>query len=303
MDTPTPPQPSRLARIFLSPQEKRPRAGWRLLAQFLLLVLFVIAAGLPALIILVLLETFLYLPETISFQIINSLTLLLAVIPSVYIARRWIDRRTFNSLGLDWNPKAARDLYFGIALSGLQMGGIYLVEWAAGWLDFTGFAWQSQPVGHVLIGLLLMLAVFIVVGWQEELLTRGYWLQNLEQGLNLPWAVLLSSILFGLLHLFNPEASWASTLGLVAAGLFLAYPYLRTRQLWLSIGLHIGWNFFEGVIFGFPVSGMPTFRLIKHQVSGPEIWTGGAFGPEAGLIVLPALALGALLIRWYTRKS
>ena len=83
---------------------------------------------------------------------------------------------------------------------------------------------------------------------------------------------------------------------------FLLMAYLRTGQLWLSIGLHIGWNFFEGVVFGFPVSGLDIYRLIRHQIQGPEIWTGGAFGPEAGLIVLPALVIGAVLIYLYTRN-
>jgi hypothetical protein len=105
-----------------------------------------------------------------------------------------------------------------------------------------------------------------------------------------------------LLHLFNPNATWISAAGIFFAGLYLAYGYVRTRQLWLSIGLHIGWNFFEGVVFGFPVSGLAIYPLIRIEVHGPEIWTGGAFGPEAGLIVLPSLILGALLIYLYTIK-
>jgi membrane protease YdiL (CAAX protease family) len=90
-----------------------------------------------------------------------------------------------------------------------------------------------------------------------------------------------------------------SFIGLVAAGLFLAYAYVITRQLWLPIGLHIGWNFFEGNVFGFPVSGLETFKLITLRVHGPELWTGGAFGPEAGLIVFPALLLGLGLMAGY----
>ena len=80
------------------------------------------------------------------------------------------------------------------------------------------------------------------------------------------------------------------------------YGWLRTQQLWLPIGLHIGWNFFEGVIFGFPVSGTETFRILNHTVSGPSLLTGGDFGPEAGLILIPALALGTCLTWLYTRS-
>ena len=101
----------------------------------------------------------------------------------------------------------------------------------------------------------------------------------------------------------NPNVSWTAVLGLVLAGLFLAFGYLRTRQLWLPIGLHIGWNFFEGTIFGFQVSGLSEMpSLIRQTVQGPELVTGGLFGPEAGLVVLPAMALGVLLIFGYTRR-
>jgi hypothetical protein len=113
--------------------------------------------------------------------------------------------------------------------------------------------------------------------------------------------VLLSSAFFALAHWFNPNLDWLGLLGLFAAGLFLAYGYLRTRQLWLPIGLHLGWNFFEGTLFGFPVSGQYHYQLIRQTVTGPELITGGAFGPEAGLILLPVLVLGAVGIYWYTR--
>jgi len=103
------------------------------------------------------------------------------------------------------------------------------------------------------------------------------------------------------LHLGNPNATWYSAAGIFLAGLFLAYAYVRTGQLWLSMGLHLGWNFFEGVVFGFPVSGLDIYRLLRIQVHGPELWTGGAFGPEAGLIVVPGLLLGTALIYGYTK--
>jgi hypothetical protein len=76
---------------------------------------------------------------------------------------------------------------------------------------------------------------------------------------------------------------------------------LRTRQLWLSIGLHFSWNFFLGPIFGFPVSGITSFTLLQVEISGPDLFTGGAFGPEAGLVVLPAQALGFLIVWAATR--
>ena len=149
---------------------------------------------------------------------------------------------------------------------------------------------------------LLFFVIFIFVGWNEELLSRGYHLQTIASGINLFWGVIISSAVFGLLHLGNPNATWISAAGIFFAGADLAYVYIRTRQLWLPIGLHIGWNFFEGVVFGFSVSGLDIYALTRIDVTGSVLWTGGAFGPEAGLIVLPALVLGGILIYWFTRS-
>jgi membrane protease YdiL (CAAX protease family) len=221
---------------------------------------------------------------------------------SVFLARRLLDRRSIVSLGLRPGRQAAADLLAGFLIAFILMGGIYLAMVGLGWSRFESFAWQTEAAPAVLRGTLGMAVFFILVAWSEELLTRGYHLQTISSGLGLGWGVALSSIIFGLMHGSNPGATWVSTLGLVLAGLFLAYGYVATRQLWLPIGLHLGWNFFEGTVFGFPVSGLDIYRIVRHAVVGPELWTGGAFGPEAGLIVLPALALGAALIYLYSSR-
>ena len=282
-----------LAQIFLSPDEPRLRAGWRLLIQTILMFIFGTILGVIALFLGILDLNSLW-GQILNFFIITG---------SVYVARRWLDKRSFESLGLKLNRHTLLDVLAGIAITFLQMGFIYIVMLGLGWLTFQGFAWQFDPVDVVIRGVLSFLVVFIFVGWNEELLSRGYHLQTIASGLNLFWGVVISSAIFGLLHLGNPNATWVSAAGIFFAGVFLAYGYIRTKQLWLPIGLHIGWNFFEGVVFGFPVSGLADiYKLIRIQVRGPEIWTGGAFGPEAGLIVLPALLLGALLIHLYTLR-
>jgi membrane protease YdiL (CAAX protease family) len=234
--------------------------------------------------------------------ILNTIINLVVTTGSIYVARRWLDRQSFESLGLTLNRQAWVDVLAGIGISVAQMGFIFVLMLGAGWLTFEGFAWQFDPVGTVINGALTFFVIFVLVGWSEELLSRGYHLQTMASGLNLFWGVVLSSAIFGVLHLGNPNATWVSTAGIFFAGIFLAFGYLRTRQLWLPIGLHIGWNFCEGVVFGFPVSGLETYKLIRIEITGPELWTGGAFGPEAGLIVLPSLLLGAALIWWVTRN-
>ena len=290
-----------LKRIFISPDEMRLRAGWRLLIQtILMIVLFIITGIFLAFFIQIFFggkinsQINLFLSQVIEF---------IVFLTSIYITRRFVDKRSFISLGLVPGRQAIIDLLAGIGITFLMMGMIYLIMLSAGWLKFEKFAWEVESVSSVLVSTLSFLIVFVFVGWNEELLSRGYHLQTLASGLNLVWGIVLSSAVFGLLHLGNPNATWISAAGIFLAGLFLAYGYVRTRQLWLSIGLHIGWNFFEGVVFGFPVSGLDIYPLTHIRIQGPELWTGGAFGPEAGLVVIPGLLLGSILINYYSRLT
>lgn len=280
-----------LARIFLSPNEPRLRAGWRLLIQTILLIVLGAVLSIASSFLGPLNGSLLW-SQILNFLIITG---------SVYIARRWLDKRSFESLGLKLDKQTLLDILAGIGITFVQMGFIYILMLALGWLTFVGFAWEFDPIQVVVRSVITFFIVFIIVGWNEELLSRGYQLQTIASGFNLFWGVIISSAVFGLLHLGNPNATWVSAVGIFFAGVYLAYGYIRTGQLWLSIGLHIGWNFFEGVVFGFPVSGLDIYALTRIKVQGPELWTGGAFGPEAGLIVLPSLILGAFLIYLYTR--
>ena len=292
-------QPSELSffqTVFLSPEEPRLRAGWRLLLHAILYLVIMITLSLGALL-------FYQVELGVKIASISPAIMieLVSILSATYLARRFLDYRSFSSLGFQIDWSAVSDLIIGFIIPGLMMALIYLVEYAAGWTQFQGWSWQTVGIGQSLIGLLGGLSAFILVGISEELFSRGYHLQNLMDGLNLHWALFLSSSVFALLHFFNPSRSLMSTLGLLAAGYVLAYGWVRTRRLWLPIGLHVGWNFFEGNVFGFQVSGLDTFRLVLHTPSGPEFITGGTFGPEAGLIALPAMLLGAWLVKLYTR--
>lgn len=293
------PQRNWLARVFLSPKENRLRVGFRLLAQLLLLGFFAVILGILYGIAGVLSPTL----QQGNLLLASQAIMLIAVTASVFMGRRCLDRRSFVSLGLSWNRRAVQDLGVGILIAALMMALIFLIELGWGWLTVQGYAWRSERPTQAATGVFSMLVVFTLGAWAEELLHRGYWLQNLEEGVNLFWAVMFSSMFFSVTHITNPNFSIAALVGLFVSGVFLAYGYLRTRLLWLPIGLHIGWNLFESTVFGFSVSGLDGLpRLISQTVSGPEILTGGAFGPEAGLVLLPALVLGAVLVHLYTRN-
>jgi membrane protease YdiL (CAAX protease family) len=286
-------------RIFLSPDEARLRSGWRLLLHFMLLGICLLVFSLPVAVLMPNRSANPSFPDDALVVLAEVLTLA-AFALATWIARRWLDHRSMRSLGFQAGPHLLPDLLVGIAIPGLLMAAIYTFESATGWLQFEAWGWQTAPASAILRGLVAYLLVFTMTAFGEELISRGYQLQNLVDGVGLPSALFLSAVLFAALHSANPGADAASFVGLLAAGYFLAYAWVRTGRLWLAIGLHLGWNFFEGVIFGFPVSGLNVFHLIHQHVDGPSLITGGDFGPEAGIVILPALAFGAWLIRLYT---
>jgi membrane protease YdiL (CAAX protease family) len=231
---------------------------------------------------------------------------------SLWIAARFLDHRPFADYGFHQNRNWWMDLTFGLVLGALMMTGIFLVEWAAGWVSVTGMFQVSGSKLAFRQLILLQLVQCVSACMCEEMQLRGYPLRNLAEGFNfsaigsrsailLAW--LLSAIGFGLLHMLNPNASALSTISVAFAGLMLGLGYILTGNLAISIGLHTTWNFFEASVFGFPLSGqtnLPTFIAIKQ--AGPKLLTGGAFGPEAGLLGIAAFILCSILILLWVRK-
>jgi membrane protease YdiL (CAAX protease family) len=296
-----PPSRTPLAQVFLSPDEPRLRAGWRLLIQSIFLLVLLSAITIPVVIAASLVGYDVNTLPPLSW--IDLIPMVIAITVSVWIARRLLDRRSFVSLGFRLDRRALLDVLVGFLITGVVMAMIFAIEAGVGWLRFDGWGWETASASQVARATVSGLLGFMFVGCYEELLFRGYHLQNIRDGMGLGWGLLLSSVIFAVSHLTNPNVTWYSTLlGLIAAGYFLAYGWVRTRQLWLSIGVHVGWNFFEGNIFGFPVSGIKVAGLIRHTPTGPTAITGGPFGPEAGLIILPAMAIGIGLIWLCTRR-
>ncbi len=232
---------------------------------------------------------------------------LAAVLLAALVAARWIDRRPLADWGFHMNRRWWRDLLFGMALGAGLMAAIFVVEWWYGWVTITGF-WSAPSGTPFFAAILAPLVLAAVVAVAEELLARGNQLLNLAEGLRfwglrrailLAWA--FSSLIFGALHVSNPNSSWLSTGYLVFYGAFLGIGYVLTGELALPIGLHFTWNFVQGSVLGFPVSGRPLYMvsILDTQQAGPDLWTGGAFGPEAGLLGLLAGMIGiGLIVLW-----
>jgi membrane protease YdiL (CAAX protease family) len=146
--------------------------------------------------------------------------------------------------------------------------------------------------------------VFLFAAAAEEMLFRGYPLQTLRRA-KLAWlGVLLTSVPFAAVHLQNPNVVPGITfLNTALAGLWLAVAYLRTRSLWLPLGLHWSWNWAQASLLGLPVSGINRLApapLLRAVDSGPAWLTGGAYGIEGGAACTVALLVSTLII-WRTK--
>ncbi|HZB70121.1 MAG TPA: CPBP family intramembrane glutamic endopeptidase, partial [Sphingomicrobium sp.] len=148
-------------------------------------------------------------------------------------------------------------------------------------------------------------AVAILPGFMEELLFRGILFRWLEEFGGSWFALALTSALFGLWHLFNPNATALASFAIaLEAGVLLGGAYMLTRNLWMAIGLHAAWNFTQGWIFDVPVSGTDQHGMVEAQLSGPELLSGGAFGLEASLIAMVlATAAGVMLVVLAVRRG
>jgi membrane protease YdiL (CAAX protease family) len=135
----------------------------------------------------------------------------------------------------------------------------------------------------------------IMPGFMEELFFRGILFRWIEE-MGGSWiALIVTSILFGLAHAMNPNATIFSSVAIaLEAGVLLGGAYMLTQSLWLPMGLHAAWNFTQGFLFGVPVSGVAEKGLVGAQLSGPELVTGGAFGLEASVIALSLATLAGL---------
>lgn len=313
------------ANILINPQEGRLRALWRIILQAIfflsgsaLISIGIVLVGLIGLIAsganLQNAQLYQSIARSPALQVAGALTSLLVMLVSYWLAARWLDHRPWQAFGFHFGPRWWQDFGFGLVLGAALMTFIFFAERAAGWLTVNTVVHPPLTGIRFWGGILTYLVIFFCVGIYEEMLSRGYQLRNLAEGLNfrplnpriaLLLAYLLSSSLFGLLHLANPNTSLISTLNLIIAGLFLGLGYVLTGELAISIGLHMTWNFFQGCVFGFPVSGTSTgASFMTIQQNGPAAWTGGAFGPEAGLIGLTAIGLGCLLtVLWVYLKD
>ena len=232
-----------------------------------------------------------------DFRLLQYASQAIVVLFLTYTACRWWDQVPVHTLGYTWTSQCKRDLLAGLLIGGIGMGFVVLVELLTGWLDITG------PAPSMVTALPRGLLVLGLMAYSEETVFRGYLLQNLDKAWGSGWAFLVSSLIFGLMHV--PATDMTATnpalvgMSVMLSSFVFAAAYYARRNLWLPIGLHFGWDLVQiglGADSGWTLGGP---IILEGHLCGPSQWVGCRAGVEVGLLSWVAMLLMLLLVQGY----
>ena len=283
-----------LKNIFWNDTEKRLRALFRI-------ILLLLVAGIFAnLIALIFDDT----SDLLDKSMLNFF-IMLAILLSIFLVGKYIDKRGWSEFGITVLP--FKQFVYGSLFGAFLVGIIFSIQYWLGWLSLDEIR-LNQFSSHAFIIVFIGQVFRYVCGSVfEEAFSRGYLLLNIAEGLkskiSTSQAVLISYVLtssiFGLLHLFNENASWLSSLNLILLGFLFGWMVIKTGKLHFSIGLHAFWNIFQNNVFGFANSGKKSIAsMYTFENSGHLLWTGGEFGIEGGLICTITILFGLILLSY-----
>lgn len=231
-----------------------------------------------------------------SLNILILVSTAVVTITVAFVFRRFIDRQSIFSMGFTWKGHQ-RDAWAGFLLGPILLGAGSLI------LFFTqniGWADTRLDPGAIITGLVL----FLLTAFNEEIIFRGYILNNLLSSTN-KWAALsVVSVMFALTHFGNAHLNPIAVLNLLAGGMLLGINYIFTRNLWFSIFFHFSWNFFQGTVLGYEVSGLGIQSIWHMERQGNDLLTGGAFGFEGSAVATGLLVLALLFCsyrKWWDK--
>ena len=207
---------------------------------------------------------------------------------TVWLFQKFVNRESFTSIGLEFSgykDDFVSGLLLGVGLIVLGFGTLYI-------FNFLSVA----SIQFSLIDQLFYLSLFAVVSLNEEIAIRGYILQNLSSSFNKYIALVLSSLVFMIMHIGNPNMSAVPLFNLFLAGLLLGVYCIHKNNLWFPIGAHITWNYFQGPVMGFEVSGNDVDSIFIQSLNGSELITGGEFGFEGSIILTVLMIIGIVYL-------
>ena len=210
----------------------------------------------------------------------------------VYIFRRYIDRKSFASIGLRFAQ------FFPGGIIGF-LGGVFLVC-SGGMVIYLmgGLQWTDVLLSN---DIFLSVGLMLLFAFSEELVFRGYILRNLMKSFNEWLSLATSAFLFALVHLMNPGIPVVGIINIVLGGLVLGLAFMYSLNLWMPVLFHFSWNFFQGPVLGFPVSGLSFKTILSSNLFGSDLISGGSFGFE-GSVICTAFLLAAFLALFFSKR-
>lgn len=204
-----------------------------------------------------------------------------------------IEKNSLSTLGFvkkNW----LKYLGWGILISLLQMGVIALVYQVGGIGTFELNELSLEPI----LFILGLFPFWLLQGGTEEVATRGWLLTRIAARTNLPFAIAISSSLFGILHMGNAGVTFLSVLNIILDGVLAGLLFIYTDSIWLVVAQHGTWNYVQGNILGFQVSGTGADASIFRFTmgSGPDWLTGGEFGAEGSIITTLVLLVSVVIV-------
>lgn len=273
-----------MRKIFIN-THSQVRAGWK----------FLLVVGLA---ILLLVVTSLLLRQ-LHISDPYGITIFFAFLFAVAIMLKFIDKKDFSYIGFKSLRKYSKDLWIGLLAGAVFIILNVIILIILGQASLRGTLLNPNLSGTVISGFLL----FILVGIAEEMLFRGYIIMTAQQ-MNRWWlSALLSALVFAVTHgALNANISNLAVLNLFLGGLLLAYIFIRTGNIWMCVGFHITWNYFQGFILGIAVSGRNVEDAVYTIIISRSSIAGGAFGLEGGFINTGVLLCAFIFVWLYTKK-
>ncbi|MFP3723131.1 CPBP family intramembrane glutamic endopeptidase [Niallia circulans] len=283
------------------------RSGWIILLALLATTIAQLLLSAPGMIIAIIIESQIHpnLSDEMIDQVLDGSPLsllaqglgLIGGIAVLCLLWKFVNKKRISEMGF---KRLSPDFIIGLGLGALSIVIIFFI------LLFTQNIEMANSLGSPDFSTytILYLLFFILVGFSEELTFRGYIMSTLTDNGNSKLVVyIVSSLIFGIAHLLNPNVAALGIINIFLVGLLFAYMYDKTKSLWMPIGYHITWNYFQGNVFGFPVSGTTPYGLYGIDVSVGNDWlTGGSFGLEGGFLATIMIILGFIVTKLFTMK-
>lgn len=210
-----------------------------------------------------------------------------------------LDKKKIRDMGIVNITKGKKEFLLGLLMGAVSISIVCII------LLLFRQVKLNNPLSKPDISMSLMtgLISFVFVGFGEEFFSRAYVMSVLKQTKNKWFIIIISSAIFSALHLFNNAIGALPLFNLFLAGILLGYMFMKSKSIWMPIGFHITWNYFQGYIWGFQVSGSSIKGMYQIEIVNNNFINGGAFGPEGGIVVTGILVVFIVIVKLYYSKK